>query len=529
MPADWQNRMTDMRTEPAVQAFFRRSPYGRAMAPPHWARVGRRGTLILGVIGTTCMTVGGFAYATMPSIGTVARFGPLQDLRAWSGAHTAGLALGFLGLALLTGAWLLLGAAVRAGAVAVPGVHRAALLWAVPLLLAPPLFSEDSWIYVAYGYIDGQGTSPYVATPAHLPAPILDAVCRCWRHTPAPYGPLPLMWGGAFSHVTSHPWPLMLSYRLLALIGLGLLMFAVPRLSRLAGQRPAVASWLAVASPFVLAHGVGGTHLDLVMVGLIALALVVTVSRGWLAGALLVGVATAVKAPAAIAGVGVVLLTAPTAAVMTRLWYGVRIALVTLGTVAGIGLVGGLGIGWVHTLAGPMVLQTPLSLTFQAGRLLSGLLGADVAPIASAVGLGLLLLCCGLLLWRTPAGRTGTALTATGVAMLLATVLSPVANYWYYLWCVPLLACCRLPAWAQRCLFALVVVLGLTAPFGPALHLHSKRDIALGLVIGGLALALVWDRLAAINRKLPIRTSSGRDAVRPAPGDGVRGERTDPA
>ena len=80
-----------------------------------------------------------------------------------------GLALSAAGLALLTWAWWDLRGAVRREPAGLSRVRRAAAVWAAPLLLAPPLFSNDGWSYVATGVLTGQGRSPYAWTPAALP------------------------------------------------------------------------------------------------------------------------------------------------------------------------------------------------------------------------------------------------------------------------------------------------------------------------------------------------------------------------
>ncbi|NUS54839.1 MAG: hypothetical protein HOV66_08240, partial [Streptomycetaceae bacterium] len=107
-----------------------------------------------------------------------------------------------------------------------PGTRRSTRAWP-SASSGSPLFSGDAWSYAADGFLTGRGDSPYVFPPAVLHGQIVSAVCRCWRHTVAPYGPIPLLWGGGFSQFTSSPWLLMLTYRLLAVGGLGLLMHAV--------------------------------------------------------------------------------------------------------------------------------------------------------------------------------------------------------------------------------------------------------------------------------------------------------------
>ena len=61
----------------------------------------------------------------------------------------------------------------------------------------------------------------------------------------------------------------------MALVGLVLLAWAVPRLAALVRRQPGLASCLVLASPLMIANGVAGLHNDLLMVGLMAAALVV--------------------------------------------------------------------------------------------------------------------------------------------------------------------------------------------------------------------------------------------------------------
>ncbi|MCL2543567.1 MAG: polyprenol phosphomannose-dependent alpha 1,6 mannosyltransferase MptB [Nocardioidaceae bacterium] len=460
-------------------------------------RRGRRCGLAVGLVGGVLTSVGAFVYGKMPKDGPVEWFGALRAVRDASDAQTRGMLLCFTGLVLLTIGWLLVGRAVRLRETGVAGVVRAAWLWSLPLLVAPPLFSRDAWSYAADAFLTGRGSSPYDVTPSVLHGPIVEGVSRGWMHTAAPYGPLPLMWGGLVAHVTSSPWILVLSYRLLAVAGLAMLLWAVPRLAVLAGVRPGVTTWL-VASPFVLVAGVGGTHLDLVMAGLVAVGLAVTPSRGWLVGAALIGVATAVKAPAAIAALGVVLLTLRSGSLTARAVHALRVAAVVVAVVAGIGLVGGLGLGWMDALHSTLSLRTPLSLPFQVRSMLGHHDMVHDRDLVNWIGVGVLLLGLVLLLALTPVRRDGSAVRAVAVAMLLATVLSPVTNYWYFFWCVPLLAAAPLSRWARGAVAGLVLGLGLASPLDVGIGLPWMNGVVVGVVLGGVVLgALVG---AAIGR-----------------------------
>ena len=462
-----------------------------------------RGLVVRGVVGSVLTVAGGWCYAKIPQGTWVSRTPGLLALRA-SPHHLAwGLGLAFAGLALLTWSWWQLRPAVDTGPDGLRRVRRAAAVWSVPLVFAPPLFSGDGWSYVATGALTGRGLSPYIWTPSVLPPGLRSGVSLRWLHTPSPYGALPLEWGAALSHLTHDPWLLLLGYRLLAVLGLVLVAWAVPVLARRWGSDPARASWLVVTSPFMLAHGIGGLHNDLIMSGLMLAALVVTRRDWWLAGAVLAGLAAAVKAPGGLVAVGVVLLSlAPGVHLLHRLRRSAAVAGTTLGTLWGVGWVSGLGSGWIQALSVPGHEHTPLAITSVVGRnvrrllLHSGTGGADLVRdvhpevLARDIGVGLLLL---LVLWTVLWRRNETpAQSGTGVAtvLLAAVLLSPAVHYWYFLWCVPALACLRLSAGLRAALVTAVGVLGLAAVGDPALHVTWLWQGARWALV--LAPALVW-------------------------------------
>jgi hypothetical protein len=432
--------------------------------------------LVRGVAGSTLMTAGGFCYVRVPHGTWMDRAPVLWAVRGSSYRLAIGLAVSAAGLVLLTCAWSGLRREVRCHRADLSLVRRAAAAWSAPLLLAPPLFSGDGWSYVATGVLAGSGRSPYQWTPAALPVPLQSGVAPKWRFTPSPYGPLPLAWGGAWSHVTHDPWLLLTAQRLLAVGALALLAWVVPVLAARAGHDPAHAALLAVASPFVLAHGVGGLHNDLVMVAVLLLALALTRPGAWLPGALLVGVAAAVKAPGFLAVAGVVLLSLPAGAgLFARVRRTATVSAAAVVVVLAAGWLTGLGTGWVGALSVPDAEYTTLSLSAVTGRWARRLLdraGPTGITIAHSVHPELLAKRTGTVLvavvaiWVVLRWRSGTprsALAATGVVFLAAVVMSPVVHYWYFFWCVPVLACVPLRRPARAALVAGTLTLGLTA------------------------------------------------------------------
>ncbi|MFT3968998.1 MAG: polyprenol phosphomannose-dependent alpha 1,6 mannosyltransferase MptB [Micropruina sp.] len=174
------------------------------------------------------------------------------------------------------------------------------LIWALPLLFAPPIFSHDAYSYAAQGWLLYNGLNPYETPVSVLPGAFADQVAWVWRYTPAPYGPLSLQ----ISHLMViagglDPYISTLLMRIPALIGVVLIVYFLPRLAARLGADVQLAAWFSTINPLLLIDLVGGMHNDALMLGLIIVALYLTHRRPqqfWL-GAIIVGVAAAVKQP----------------------------------------------------------------------------------------------------------------------------------------------------------------------------------------------------------------------------------------
>jgi hypothetical protein len=418
--------------------------------------------------------LGGLVVATVP--GGYAVVDLLQPVRGSATGRMAGLVVVLAGLGLLASAWLhLCRQAARADGPGAPAalarVRAATVAWSLPLLPAPPLFSRDGWSYAAQGTLVHRGLSPYehgprsLVGPRSVPGPIVEGVDPRWMATPAPYGPVPLIGGDLAAGLTADPWLLVVAHRVIALAGLVLLAWAVPRLARWCGANPALASALVLASPLTIANGVAGLHNDLLMVGLMAAAVVVAREHGWAAGAALGGLAAGVKLPGGLACVAVALLTAPAAASLAgRLRHTVRVGAVAVAALVVPGVVWGLGVGWLGALTVPGTVNTPLSLPT--------LLGGWLDLVARLVGVG------------TSAGTFLDLVRLLAVVVLAVVALSPVVHLWYFLWAAPFVAVQRLGRGAMTSLVAVSLVSGLVAPMDSSLH-----GAYLAIVIGSLVVA----------------------------------------
>lgn len=477
--------------------------------------------LARGLLGSVLVLAGGLVVSTIPATAPVLRSDLLAAVRGAEAGRMAGLSVVLVGLALLAAAWLALcrhasvaddPAAQREG---VDLVRFATLVWSAPLLLAPPLFSRDGWSYAAQGMLARVGLSPYENGPVallpdfwsllrHGPAPIVQAVDPMWMDTSAPYGPLPLVFGALVAGETGNPWMLVIAHRVLALVGLVLLAWAVPRMAAWTGVHPGLASAVVLASPLMLANGVGGLHNDLLMVGLMAAGLVLAVERGWAWGAVAGGMAAAVKLPGGLVCIAVALIAlAPGTPLSARVRRLAGVAAVSLTTLFGLGVVTGLGHGWVHALSVPGEVETPLSITTMTGKGLDGVaavLGLGTGPdtfrdLLRAVGVLVTLAIAAwvALRWRT--GDPARAIAAVALTSGLFVVLCPTVHLWYFLMLPPFLATLRLSRPAMAALVVLSVVLGLVAPLDSSLH-----GAYLAIVTGCMTIAVLVPPLLLTRR-----------------------------
>ena len=283
----------------------------------------------------------------------------------------------------------------------------------------------------------------------------------------------------------------MISFRLLALVGLAVLAYAVPLLARLAGQDPAAASWLAVASPFTLVHGIAGGHVDLVLAGLLACSVLTALRRRWLLAAVLVGLAAAVKVPALLAVAPVALASgAAFGSWRSRMWAGASVGGVAIAVLFALGPLSGFGNGWVNALHATMSGGAPLSFTTQVGRIVGQLVGQPMVGVTHALGaIAIALIAMTALLTGAAAAMTAAAAVRRGALVLtVAVLLSPVEHFWYLFWALPLLAAAEMGTSARRVVVAITTALALLAPFDASQRLPASTILMeLGVLLALLA------------------------------------------
>ncbi|GAB3736669.1 alpha-(1-_6)-mannopyranosyltransferase A [Amycolatopsis oliviviridis] len=389
----------------------------------------------MGLGGSVLVSLGAFG------AGATLRHGPVPS----GHGRMLATAVLYLGLALMLTAWVRLGRLASAREVV-----RAAWLWCVPLLCAPPLFSTDLYTYLAQGAVAHAGLDPYTHVPAEVPGPVTDNAAGGWSHLSSPYGPLHILIVKSVLAVTGENLVLGTFLTRLAMVaGLASLCAALPVLCRYLGARPEQALWLTVANPLLVLCVVSGGHNDLLMIGLLAAGTALVLTEAPKTGFALVALAAAVKIPAAVALPFLVWVWAArrpgTRGFLSVSASAVSIVVFTFGLCT---VVAGVDLGWIRALSGNSWLEPWLSIPTALGKIVRAVLPGfgDAVAVCRIAGWVALAGLVTWLWWRSRAGGA-TAVRGAAVALLAAVVLAPVAFPWYFAWPLVLGAAAAWPGW----------------------------------------------------------------------------------
>ena len=501
-----------------------------------------RRTRLFGATGTVLMGIGALGAGARPVVQDPT-FG-VRLLNLPSRIQTVSLTMTTTGAVMMALAWLMLGRfALGSRRMSRSQLDRTLLLWMLPLLIAPPMYSKDVYSYLAQSQIARIGLNPYQVGPA--PGLGLDhvftlSVPSLWRETPAPYGPLFLWIGRGISALTGENIvAAVLCHRVVVLIGVGLIVWATPRLARRCGVAEVSALWLGAANPLLLMHLVAGIHNEALMLGLMltgtefalrGIDLAISSPRWprgraqWTsAGMLLVGVvlitmSSQVKLPGLLA-VGFV------AMALAWRWGGTIKAFLaastltvslSLAVMAIIGWVSGLGFGWLFTLGTANVVRSwmspPTLLALGTGQvgILLGLGDHTTAVLSLTRAMGVLIITITVtwLLLAVLRGRLHPV-GGLGVALGATVLLFPVVQPWYLLWAIIPLA-----AWATRPGFriATIAVTLIVGIFGPTAN--GDRFALFQIIDATLASTVIVLLLIAVTvNRLPWRGVPGTDEI----------------
>ncbi|MGV9824901.1 MULTISPECIES: polyprenol phosphomannose-dependent alpha 1,6 mannosyltransferase MptB [unclassified Gordonia (in: high G+C Gram-positive bacteria)] len=507
---------------------------------------------LFGATGSVLLLIGSLGTGQIPVLQNPVAGMRLLSLpsRMWSTALT--LSIG--GTLMLVVAWLMIGR-FAVGRFGVEVLQRRSperrmtrrqadgtlLLWIAPIVIAPPLLSKDIYSYLAQSAIAHRGMDPYVVSPLRglgVDDVLTRSVPNLWRDTPAPYGPFFLWIGKGITALTGdNITAAIFLHRIVALIGIALIVWALPRLARRCGVSGVAALWLGAMNPLLILHLVGGIHNEALMLGLMLVGLefcfraiygferlripgTLWPSRsGWflVAGAAILATSSMVKVTSmlALGFVGIALArrwgatlpalrNAPPRTWWSRSRQTIRALAASAGLLGAILVVvtvsiataTGLGFGWTKTLSTGEVVRSwmsmPTLLSVVTGRVgvWLGLGDQTQAVLDVARPLGQLIAALIIVRWMlaTLAGRLHP-LGALGVSMATVVLFFPFVQAWYLLWAVIPLAAWATGPWFRLSTIAISAIISIVVM--PTSSNTSGVVLAQGLLAGVIMVAVL--------------------------------------
>ncbi|WP_124712235.1 alpha-(1-_6)-mannopyranosyltransferase A [Mycolicibacterium nivoides] len=401
----------------------------------------------LGCLGAALLTIGGLGAGSTRLHDPLLESLHLSWLRFGHGLVLSSILL-WAGVAVMLIAWIWLGRRVIDGTATEYTMVATTGFWLAPLLLSVPLFSRDTYSYLAQGALLRDGFDPYVVGPVENPNSLLDNVSPIWTTTTAPYGP-------AFILVAKFVTILVgddvvagtMLLRLCMLPGLLLLIWAAPRVARHVGANGAASLWICVLNPLVIVHLMGGVHNEMLMVGLMMAAIALTFAGRPVIGVSLIAIAVAVKATAGLAlpflvWVWMRQLREQRDMPAVRAFAAATAAsvLIFVAVFAVISVLAGVGLGWLTALAGSVKIINWLTVPTAAANLINAIGGLlfpvnfyAVLEVARIIGILTIVIALPLLWWRYR-HTDREALTGITLAMVVVVLFVPAALPWYYTW-----------------------------------------------------------------------------------------------
>lgn len=474
-----------------------------------------------GLVGSVLILLGSFGVGWLVTDSPVSRWGPAIWLRS---EH---LGVAFSVIALTAGCWILCHAWLRLRHL-MPSTHdddphttlrtvtSAAVIWSAPQLLAVPIFSRDLFAYLNQGRLVLAGEDPYTTGVSALDNWFQLGTDIGWAEDATPYGPLFLWLAAGVMRISGDSAELaVLLFRILCVLGVVLILIFVPKLARLLGTDPARAQWVTGANPLLIISFITSAHNDALMVGLALAGTWCALRAGAARGGAhwLWGVAAVMLL---VASIGTKLITLVMLPFIGLLWAGShaswprRFAYWFLtaglagGTLIGLGMIGGYGLGWVTVLAGAgsgATFWAPLAIL--AAPFAALLLLFDQSPdiVFDTMSLIGRLAAIIVVLYLMIRGSEHRIFQRMMWAFAAVVVLSPLIQPWYLLWILPLFAAAgSLTETSRR--WPLGLTIAATAfllAFGAAdqlsIHQFLEADLAmmlLSIAVSVVGATLIW-------------------------------------
>ncbi|MDT5184148.1 MAG: alpha,6-mannosyltransferase [Mycobacterium sp.] len=402
---------------------------------------------LLGALGAVLITAGGLGAGSTRLHDPLLESLHLSWLRFGHGLVLSSVLL-WIGVALMLIAWLWLGRRVIDRTATEYTMVATTGFWLAPLLLSVPVFSRDTYSYLAQGALLRDGFDPYVVGPIDNPNSLLDNVSPIWTTTTAPYGPGFILVAKFVTMLVGNDVVAgTMLLRLCMLPGLALLIWAAPRVARHVGGDGPAALWICVLNPLVIIHLMGGVHNEMLMVGLMMAALALTFSGHHISGVSMIAVAVAVKATAGLALPFMVWVW--TRDLRYRRGYPpvkafavatAASALIFVAVFAVLSWLAGVGLGWLTALAGSVKIINWLTVPTAAANLIN-VFGSLLFPVnfyavldvTRISGIAIIAISLPLLWWRF---RHTDREALIGIALVMGVVVLfvPAALPWYYTW-----------------------------------------------------------------------------------------------
>lgn len=404
---------------------------------------------LLGLLGAMLITAGGLGAGSTRIHDPLLESLHLSWLRFGHGLVFSSVLL-WGGVAVMLFAWLWLGRRVADRRADERTMLTTTWFWLAPLLASVPVFSRDTYSYLAQGALLRDGLDPYVVGPIENPNILLDNVSPIWTTTTAPYGP-------AFILVARFVTMLVgdnviagtMLLRLCMLPGLALLLWAAPRIARKVGADGATALWICALNPLVIIHLMGGVHNEMLMVGLMMAGIALTLDRHPVPGVALVATAVAVKATAGLALPFLVWVwmrqlrdspRRPMRTVPAFLTAGVTSVAIFIAVFAVLSWLADVGLGWLTALAGSVKIINWLTIPTAVANITNAVGGLffpvnfyAVLDVTRMIGVGVIAVSLPLLWWRFR-HTDREALVGIAWAMAVVVLFVPAALPWYYTW-----------------------------------------------------------------------------------------------
>ena len=464
-----------------------------------------------GMLAGCLMAVGATGVGWLPLDSVLHDIGAVETLRnATSGMILSRLMI-IAGVAVMLQTWLVLGFDLLSGTpVRIRGQAAVLAAWMAPLLLAPPLFSRDVYAYLAQGRLLEGDYDPWGDGVSSLPSWFIEGVDPMWGETPSPYGPLFLLMAAWVSQlVGDQAYLAALIFRMMAVVGVAMMLIYTPRLAAAHGIDSGKALWLGVLNPLVILHFVAGGHNDALMMGFILMAFAAAL-RGRIAwAATLIALSASVKPIGLLALPFIGIQRTPIGWTWARRigdWvyvtliagavFMVTILIVVVATPLDLSTV---TFGWVTALSTPGEVKTWLSPVTALGMIIGGVLqllgladtNEGAVSVVRFIGTVTSLITV-TWLCLNPQGRSATR--GAALAFLAVVVLGPVVHPWYVLWVIPLFAITGLASWYLRGTMLIIAGLSLYAMVESSATADALLDISNGvallLSIGALLLVL---------------------------------------